>query len=145
MSLKGYLSIIWWSSCFEGNSSSRISAWRKASIACNSSVSISSSKTDITLLCLRPFLKECLNLEDALIATFFKDPSLVFFSSSKYSISRPVFCRNYKNKKNLLTKVWTRCIQFTLFFCVKKVYMFSFSSASYIKIMIKFKAWNFIF
>lgn len=92
---KCYLSIIWGSSCFEGNSSSKISAWRKASTACNSSPSSSSSREiDATLLCLRPFLaKECLNLLEALIATFFSDPSFVFLSSSEDSISWPVFAR----------------------------------------------------
>lgn len=89
------LSIIWWSSCLEGSSSSKISAWRNASTACKSSASMSSSiATDITLLFLRPFLfKECLNLVEALIAFFLRDPSLVFLSSSENSMSdfsRPV-------------------------------------------------------
>lgn len=81
------LSIIWWSSCLEGSSSSRISAWRNASTACNSSASISSSKlTDITRLFLRPlFVNEFLNLVEALIAFFLSDPSLVFLSSSECS------------------------------------------------------------
>jgi len=93
--MKSNLSIIWWSSCLEGSSSSKISAWRNASTACNSSaLRLSSIAIDITLLCLRPlFVKEFLNLFEALIAFFFNDPSLVFLSSSEYSasdFSRPV-------------------------------------------------------
>jgi len=44
--------------------------------------------TDITLLLLLPFfVKEFLNLLEALSAAFFKDPIGVFLSSSETSIS----------------------------------------------------------
>lgn len=87
--LKHYLNIIWWSSCLAGSSSSKTSAWRNASTACiSSALRQSSIETDITLLFLRPLLvKECLNLVEALIAFFFRDPSLVFLSSSEFSWS----------------------------------------------------------
>lgn len=84
------LSIMWWSSCLEGSSSSKIRAWRKASTACNSSVSISSTiETHATRLCLRPFLViECLNLFVAFIAFFFREQSFVnLLSSSEISTS----------------------------------------------------------
>jgi len=69
-----------------------IKDWRKASTACSSSKSRTSSiDTELTRpsLFLLPlfFLRECLNLEDALSAFFLRDPILVLLSSSEFSKS----------------------------------------------------------
>lgn len=69
-----------------------INDWRKPSTAWSSSTSrISSIETELTRpsLFLLPlfFLRECLNLVEALIAFFFRDPILVLLSSSEFSKS----------------------------------------------------------
>ena len=119
------LSIMWWSSCLEGRSSSKMRAWRKASTAWSSSTSISSTiETDITLLFLRVFLvKECLNLFEALIAFFLNEQSFVFLSSSEHSWStlrksesllKDVSFINFKKKKKKMSPSLHKI--FTIFF-----------------------------